>query len=250
MVVDPVIFSIGSISIYWYGLTYAIGFLFSYFFITHFSKDFGLKREVVEDAFFYFVISSVIGGRLFHIIFYDLTYYLNNLSEIIRFDRGGMSIHGGIFFGFLAILFVAKKNNVNLLKITDLFVIPASLGLSFGRLANFVNQELVGKVTNSIFGVEFVEFEGEKRHPVVLYESIKNMFTFQVLMFLFVIKKLQKTPGVITAWFLILFNGFRFIVDFMREPDVLIFLNISMGQFLSLIFFLVGIILLIKLKNK
>lgn len=243
--IDPIIITIFGINIYWYGLVYALGFLFTIYFTLKFEKQIGTSKQNIENTLLYTMIFAVLGGRLFHIIFYEPIYFLSNPIQILRFDNGGMSIHGGLVFGTISLYYFSKKYKFNLFKLTDILVIPLSLVLAFGRIANFINQELVGKPTNSLFGVNFNNYQ-EKRHPSQIYESIKNMLTFQIISYLYFIKKLK--TGLVTAWFLILYNWLRFLVDFSREPEVLITI-ISMGQLLSLIGTIFGICILIKLKN-
>ena len=189
---------------------------------------------------------GIIGGRLGHILFFDPIYYLNNLNELIRVDKGGMSIHGGLIGAILTLYYFSWKYKLNFLKLTDLFVIPTALGLAFGRLANFINQELVGKITSSSLGVVFPLYDDEIRWPSTIFESIKNMFTFQILFYLFYFKKLK--TGLLTAWFLILYNFGRFFIDFLRVHELSLGI-ISMGQFLSLIFGFAGLLLLFYLNK-
>ncbi len=242
---SPVAFEIFNLQIHWYGIVYALGFLLSYVFIIKNTKHTNLEKEKQENIFLSFMVFSVIGGRIFEIIFYDLTYYLQNPLKVFAVWQGGMSIHGGILFGFLTLYYYSRKYKANLLKLTDLYVIPASLALAFGRLANFVNQELVGKITSSKLGVVFPLYDNNTRWPTTLFESFKNLITFQILFYQFTFKKLK--PGIITATFLILYNILRFFIDFLREPAVSLGI-ISMGQLLSLIFGIAGIILYIKIK--
>lgn len=246
MAIDPVAISVFGINIYWYGLVYAIGFLLSYFFIQYFAKLEKIKKDDIEDIFFYFIILSVIGGRLFHIIFYNFSYYLENPIKILAVWEGGMSIHGGFLFGFLVLFYFSKKKRISLLKLTDIFSVPAALGLAFGRLANFVNQELVGKITNSSLGVIFPNYDDNTRWPTTIFEGFKNLITFNILFFILIYKKTK--PGIITAWFLILYSFPRFVIDFLREPEVFI-LFISMSQLLSLISGFIGIYLLYYLRK-
>ncbi|MCA9459912.1 MAG: prolipoprotein diacylglyceryl transferase [Nanoarchaeota archaeon] len=182
---DPVIFSIFGIEIYWYGLFYVIGFLFAYFFILKFSSEFGFSKEKIEDIIFWTMLFGILGGRLGHILFYDPIYYFSNLSEIIRVDKGGMSIHGGLIGAIVTLYYFSWKDKLDFLKLTDLFVIPTALALAFGRLANFINQELVGNVTSSSLGVVFPLYDDKVRWPSTIFESIKNMITFQILIYLF-----------------------------------------------------------------
>jgi phosphatidylglycerol:prolipoprotein diacylglycerol transferase len=244
---DPVAFTIFGLSIYWYGLVYALGFLFTYWFVRLHAKEIGATKETLEDILFYGMLFGILGGRLGHIIFYQLDYFLMFPAEIIRVDRGGMSIHGGLIGGALAIIYQARKHKVNVLKFFDFLVIPLSLVMVFGRIANFINQELVGNITTSPFGVNFSLVDDAIRHPSQLYESIKIMFVFQVMLYLKYAKQLK--AGIITSWFLILYNGLRFIVNFTREPEVYVG-PIGMGQVLSLMFTIAGIVLLVYLNKK
>ena len=245
--ISPIAIEIFGLQIYWYGIVYAIGFMSSYFFIIHYSSRIGLKKENLENLYFYFMIFSVLGGRIFEILFYNLGYYLENPLKVFAVWQGGMSIHGGILFGFLTILYFAKKYKINPLKITDVFVVPVALFLAFGRLANFVNQELVGKITSSKIGMVFPLYDDNLRWPTQIFEGFKNLITFEILYSAFIFKTLK--TGTLTAWFLILYNFGRFIIDFLREHDVS-FGYISMGQVLSLIYAAAGIILLVKINKK
>ena len=241
---NPVAFSVFGLDIYWYGLTYAIGFLFSYFFIIKFAKEFEFKSEFIEDVFFNVMIWSVLFGRLFYVLFYNPIFYLNNPFEIIAVWHGGMSIHGGIFGAFITLYYFSKKYKIHVLKLTDLFILPASLALAFGRLANFINQELVGKITTSNLGIVFPLYDENKRWPYQLFEGFKSLIIFEILLFIYFFKKLK--TGVLTGLFLVLFSLGRFILDFLREPDILFFEFISVGQVFSLIYAIIGIIILFK----
>lgn len=244
--IDPIAFSIFGLDIRWYGVSYALGFFLTYLYIIYFSKLFKYNKEEMEDTFFYFMIFSVLGGRVFEIIFYDLSYYVANPIKVFYVWQGGMSIHGGIFLGAISLWYFSKKYKFDYYKILDLYVVPAALALSIGRLANFVNQELVGKVTNSSLGVVFPLHDDNVRWPTTIFESAKNLVTFQVLLYLKFFKSLK--PGLITAWFLILYNLGRFFIDFLREPDVLIGF-ISMGQLLCLVYGLFGVWMLFRINK-
>lgn len=248
--INNIALSIFGLNIYWYGIVYVLGFLFSYYFVLKFAKVFGFQKDLIEDILLWTMFVSVLFGRLFHIIFYDPVFYLNHLSQIIRFDRGGMSIHGGFFGSVLVFYIYSKKYNLNILKLTDLFAMPTAFVLSIGRIANFINQELVGRITsNSFFGVVFPKYDNNLRWPTTLFESFKNMFVFQFLIYFNFIKSSYKKTGFITGWFLVLYNFLRFFIDFLREPDVFIYF-ISMGQILSLIYGFIGIWILYKFVYK
>lgn len=245
--INPIAISFFEIDIYWYGLSYFIGFLFTYFFILSQAKSFNIKKEILEDIFFYSVLFGLIGARIFHVLFYNFSYYLNNPIKIFYFWEGGMAIHGAGFTFLLIIYYFSKKYNINYFKITDLFLIPAGFATSIGRIANFINQELVGTITSSKIGITFPLYDNQNRWPTQLFESTKNMITFQTLLYLNYFKKLKH--GTITALFLIFYNFGRFIIDFLRVHDNSLGL-ISMGQLLSLIFGIFGIYILIKINNK
>lgn len=247
MAIDPVALSLFGLDIRWYGITYVLGFLFSYFFILYYSKEFGIKKEIAEDIFFYLMIFSVLGGRVFYILFYNPLYYLMNPLEIFFVWQGGMSIHGGIIGAFLTLYYHSKKYKIHLFDLTDLFLIPTALGLAFGRLANFVNQELVGTVTKSNLGIVFPLHDDQTRWPYQIFAAAKNMLTFQVMYFLFIFKKLRK--GTLTAIFMIMYSFGRFFLDFIRVPTVDLGI-ISMGQLLNLVFGLVGIYILYMIYKK
>jgi phosphatidylglycerol:prolipoprotein diacylglycerol transferase len=212
----------------------------------HYSKIEKISKEKSENIFFYLMIFSVIGGRLAEIIFYNPIYYISNPLKIFFVWEGGMSIHGGLIAGLLTLYYFSKKYKINFLKLTDIYSIPLSAALAFGRLANFINQELVGKVTTSKLGIVFPLYDKQTRWPYQIFAATKNMLIFQILYSQYIFNKLK--PGMITAWFLILYNLGRFLIDFLREPTISIGI-ISMGQILSLGFATFGIYLLIKIKN-
>lgn len=244
---DPIAFTIFGLDIHWYGIMYSIGFLFGYIFLMHYSKYFKIEKDKLENIYLFVLIFSVISARLFEILVYNPAYYFSNPLKIFAVWQGGMSIHGGILGGILTLLYFSKKYKITFLKLTDIFVVPLSLALAFGRLANFINQELVGTPTNSSLGIIFPNYDNIKRWPYQIFASAQNIITFQILYYLQEFKKLK--TGTITALFFILYNLGRFLIDFMREPTIDLGI-ISMGQLLSLIYAAAGIILYIKINSK
>lgn len=236
--INKIALEIFGLQIYWYGIVYSLGFLLSYFFITHHTKNLKIKKEDSENIFFNFMISSVIGGRLFEVLIYEPSYYFSNLTKIFAVWDGGMSIHGGILLGILSLYYSSKKYKVSLLSLTDIYSIPASAALAFGRLANFINQELVGKPTQSIIGIIFPENDSLRRWPTQLFESVKNLITFQILYATYIFNKTK--PGTITALFLTIYSLGRFLIDFLREPSTIYF-GIPVGQFLNLTYTIFGL---------
>jgi phosphatidylglycerol:prolipoprotein diacylglycerol transferase len=246
MAINPIAISIFGLEIYWYGIMYVVGFLFGLWFIKKYNNIKNLTNETLDDIGFYAILFSVLGGRIFEIVFYQFSYYLANPLQVFAVWNGGMSIHGGIFFGIGAIYYQAKKHKINPLQLIDLFVIPASLMLAFARLTNFINQELVGKITTSSMGVVFPRVDTELRHPYQIYLGLKNLIVFQIIFYLNSFNKLK--PGTITAIFLILFNTGRVIVDIFKVPDVQVGI-VTMGQILSLAFIGIGCYILYKNKK-
>lgn len=244
--IDPILAQIGPFTLYWYGLMYVLGFLFSYVLLSYLRKDSLLSKDQFETAFLWIMISSVIGGRIGYILFYNLPFYLSNPEFILRVDMGGMSIHGGLLGAALGVFFLARKFKKSFYELSDFFVLPAGFGLAFGRIGNFINQELIGTTTNSPFGVRFESVDNALRHPYQLYASAKNLLIFHVLLYLKLFKQMK--PGILTLYFILLYNLGRFILDFYREPTISLGI-ISLGQVLCLVFILVSSYFLWKLST-
>jgi phosphatidylglycerol:prolipoprotein diacylglycerol transferase len=176
-----------------------------------------------------------------------LQYYLQEPTEIIALWKGGMSFHGGFLGVVIAMILVAKKYKISLLSILDFIAPLVPLGLGFGRIGNFINAELWGRPTHFFLGMIFPNVDGIPRHPSQLYESFfEGLVLFIALWFY---SKQKREPGQIAALFLMLYGTFRFLIEFTREPDSflgLLFLNFSMGQWLSIPMFLAGIYLFKK----
>lgn len=249
---DPIIFEIAGLQIRWYGIVYAIGFLTLYFVLNFLIKQKAIpnfEKEDVEPFLIGLIITLVIGARFFHCFIYYPTYYFENPLEILQVWKGGLSFHGAFLFMTLWIWYFCKHRKIPFLTLTDYLVFPIALFLAIGRMANFSNGELVGKLTNVSWGVNFVnnpKYEGSFRHPTQIYESLKNLFLFLVLMS---VKFLQGhifrryTPGLMTGIFLIGYGILRFLIEFLKESMVII-LGLNMGQILSIFVFIFGIYLI------
>ncbi len=248
---DPVALEIFSLEIRWYSLAYIFGILVGWILAKKlFIQNIKIKKNF-DDFLTYIIIGIIFGGRLGYIFIYNLNYYLNNPLDIFKIWQGGMSFHGGLIGIILASIIFAKKNNQNAFLYLDIVALVAPIGIFFGRIANFINSELYGTITNVPWAVIFIQIDNFPRHPSQLYEALlEGIFLFLLLIY-FKNKFLNK-PGVISALFLIFYSIFRFFVEFYREPDEqlgYIFFNLSMGQVISLIFLLSGI-LLFYLKNE
>ena len=251
---DPVAFQIMSFEIRWYSLAYIAGIIIGWMLC---KKIFIQKSDINEkfdDYVTYLVIGMIIGGRLGYIIFYNFSYYINNFFDIFKVWEGGMSFHGGLIGIIVASILFSKKNNQDSFLYMDLVSLVAPIGIFFGRLANFINSELYGTPTDIPWAVTFIQVDNLSRHPSQLYEAIlEGVILFIILMY-FKNKDYLKKPGLISGLFLIFYSLFRFFIEFVRVPDeqlgYLIF-ELSMGQIISLIFFVIGIILFyFKNENK
>ena len=245
---DPVAIQIFSVEIRWYSLAYIIGILIGWILSKRvFINDPRLK-EKFDDYITYIIIGINIGGRLGYVLLYNFDYYLNNLIDIFKIWQGGMSFHGGLI-GIIAVsVLFAKKNNQNPFIYLDVVSIVAPIGIFFGRIANFINSELYGIETNLPWSVQFIQIDNLYRHPSQLYEAIFEGLILFIILIYFRKKGFMKIPGLISGLFLIFYSIFRFLIEFVRVPDEqlgYIFLNLTMGQVISFIFFLIGSYLVI-----
>jgi len=242
---DPVAIELFSLEIRWYSLAYLFGIIFGWVLAKKlFIQNIEVKNKF-DDYLTYLIVGIILGGRLGYIFIYNLSFYLNNPLDIFKIWQGGMSFHGGLIGVVFATVIFAKKNNQNSFLYMDIVALVSPIGLFFGRIANFINSELYGTITNLPWAVTFVNVDNIPRHPSQLYEALlEGLFLF--LLLIYFRKKFSNKPGIISALFLILYSTFRFFVEFYRVPDEqlgYIFLNLTMGQIVSLIFLLSGTIL-------
>ena len=251
---DPVAFQIISFEIRWYSLAYILGIIIGWILCKKiFIKNLDINQKF-DDYITYLIIGIIIGGRLGYVFFYNFNYYINNILDIFKIWQGGMSFHGGLLGIIVASIFFAKKNNQDLFVYTDLVSLVAPIGIFFGRLANFINSELYGKVTEVPWAVTFVQVDNLSRHPSQLYEAIFEGIILFMLLLHFRSKNFLTKPGLISGLFLIFYSVFRFCIEFFRVPDqqigYLIF-NLTMGQIISLVFIMIGtIVFYLKNENK
>ncbi len=248
--IDPVLFHLGSLEIRYYGLFYLIGFVIAYFMLKKLSKEksLNLNEDDLSDLLLYLIIGVVIFARLFYVIFYNLSYYWQNPLEAFAIWHGGLSFHGGLVGAAIAGYYFTKKKNIAFYDLADILVIPASIGLALGRIGNFLNSELYGRVTNLPWAVKFKDASGF-RHPSQIYESIKNLIMFTTLWNL----RNKKLPKGFLFWtFVTMYGAFRFLIEFAREPDPqlgFILGPFTMGQFLTFPMFVIGLIMLFNLRK-
>ena len=251
---DPVLIDFGFMVIRWYSLAYILGIIIGWILCKKiFIKNLDINQKF-DDYITYLIIGIIIGGRLGYVLFYNFNYYINNILDIFKIWQGGMSFHGGLLGIIIASILFAKKNNQDLFVYTDLVSLVAPIGIFFGRLANFINSELYGKVTEVPWAVTFVQVDNLSRHPSQLYEAIFEGIILFILLLYFRSKNFLAKPGLISGLFLIFYSVFRFCIEFFRVPDeqigYLIF-NLSMGQIISLVFIMIGtIVFYLKNENK
>ncbi len=244
---DPVAIQIFTFEIRWYSLAYIAGILIGWFL----SKKFFILDEIIKEKFddylTYVILGIIVGGRLGYILFYNLNYYLNNFIDIFKIWQGGMSFHGGVLGIIFVTIVFSKKNNNNPFNYLDIISLVAPIGIFFGRISNFINSELYGIETNLPWAVKFVNIDDVYRHPSQLYEAtFEGLILFMILLY-YRKKGFLNKPGLISGIFLSIYSFFRFFIEFLRVPDeqlgYLIF-NLSMGQIISIIFFIIGVYLI------
>ena len=250
---DPVAIQFFSFEIRWYSLAYIVGILFGWILS---KKIFISNAEIkikFDDYITFLILGIIIGGRLGYIFIYNFSYYLTNLLDIFKIWQGGMSFHGGLIGIIISSIWFAKKNNQNPFNYLDIVSLVAPIGIFFGRIANFINSELYGIETNLPWGVKFIQVDDLYRHPSQLYEALFEGIILFIILLYFRNKGLLKTPGIISSLFLIFYSIFRFVIEFFRAPDNqlgYLILNLTMGQIASLIFLLIGILIITNYANK
>ena len=249
---DPVAFQIFSVEIRWYSLSYIFGIILGWFYCKKFLIKDKKINNLFDDLITYLILGIIIGGRLGYVIFYNPVYYSKNLIEIFMIWNGGMSFHGGVLGTIIATYVFGKKNNINCYIFLDLIAMSAPIGIFLGRISNFINSELYGRQTDIFWAVIFKKIDNLSRHPSQIYEAFfEGIILFILLNFTFK-KYFFKSPGIISSIFIIFYSLFRFLIEFTREPDAqlgFIFLNFTLGQIISIIFFIAGLSLFYK-KNE
>lgn len=245
--INPVLVTLGPFQIRYYGLIYALGFIVAYLMLRSFirQKKLHMEERDLDTFLLYLIIGVILGARLAYILLYNLSFYLHHPLEFIMIWHGGLSFHGGLGGAVIASWLFCRKKKVSFLHLADYMVIPTALALALGRIGNFLNGELWGRMTDVPWAVKFQGVEGF-RHPSQVYESAKNFLIFFVL--LWQIKKEHK-EGYIFGVFLLLYGILRFLVEFVREPEIYIG-PLTMGQVLSIPVFLIGAYLVIKKSGR
>ena len=259
---DPVLIDFGFLQIRWYSISYILGILLGWAYASKlirktakdkYSVD-NITKTQLDDLIIYLILGIIIGDRLGYIILYNFQYYSQNIIEIFKIWEGGMSFHGGLLGVVISILVFSNKNKLNFFKFSDIVSCVAPIGIFLGRIANFINGELYGKISNLPWAVIFPNGGSVSRHPSQIYEALlEGVLLFILINFLALKKNLLIKTGYISGLFLILYSILRIFSEIFREPDShigYIFNYFSLGILLSLLTLIIGFVIIFIKKNE
>ena len=261
---SPVALDLGFFELRWYSLAYLAGIFLGYWYLLKLLGQPGapMARRHADDLVFYSSLGIIFGGRLGYVLFYNLPYYAENPIDILKLWDGGMSFHGGVIGTSLGILYLARREGLQWLRLHDYVACTVPFGLFFGRLANFVNAELWGAPTGVPWGVRFPEVAdglqilGPARHPSQLYEALlEGLVLAAILGVMFWRSQARYEPGKLVGAFIFFYGIFRFAVEFVREPDTQLIefaaaTGLHMGQWLTLPMIIGGAYLMATAKKR
>jgi len=258
---DPVFIDLGFFQIKWYSIAYIMGIILGWAYALKIIKELQnntenlkpIKRSDFDDLLVYLVLGIILGGRLGYVIFYNLEYYIQNSFEIFKLWQGGMSFHGGLLGVIVAIFVFSKNKNTDFFKYSDIIACVAPIGLFLGRIANFINGELFGKISTLPWAVIFPNGGNIGRHPSQIYEAIlEGIILFVLINFLALKKNLIIKTGYVSSFFLITYSILRIFSENFREPDQHIgylFNYFSMGTVLSIVTLISGFLIIFFIKK-
>ena len=257
---DPVFIDLGVFQIRWYSIAYIIGIILGWIYaikiIKRMSKQHNftlVEPKIFDELIIYLILGIIFGGRLGYVIFYNFEYYTKNLFEILKLWEGGMSFHGGLLGVIIATIIFSKIKRINFFYFADIICCVAPIGLFLGRIANFINGELFGKISTLPWAVVFPNSDNIARHPSQIYEAILEGIILFILINFFALKKqLLLRTGYVSGLFLIFYSIARIVGENFREPDQHLgyFFNyFSMGVMLSFATFLAGCFIILFIKN-
>ena len=248
--------SIGPLAVRWYSLAYIAGIILGWMYISRLQRrmtHLPMRPSQLDDMIMWAVFGVILGGRLGYVLFYNPGYYLAHPMEILTVWEGGMSFHGGMLGVIIAFYLFSRRHGFPFLSVMDLVAMAAPVGLFFGRLANFINGELFGRVTDHPWGMVFPRGGPSPRHPSQLYEAVLEGAVLFILLFVVAwFRDGLDRRGLISGLFLLGYGMARFSVEFVREPDAhlgLLAIGLSMGQWLCLPMILVGLFLVVRSKH-
>lgn len=252
--VSPEIFSLGPLTVRWYGLLFAIGFLFGYNHGEKMFKHENIDLKLLESLFIYLIVATIVGARLGHVFFYGWEYYSQHPIEILYVWQGGLASHGGVIGILVALSYWSLKvSKRSLLWVLDRVVVPSALVAALIRFGNLMNSEIYGIPTDLPWGVIFERNrETVAKHPTQIYESLSYLFTFGVVMYMYWKTKAKDYQGLIVGVFFVIVFSTRFFIEFIKEEQEAFEkgMMLNMGQWLSIPFVIAGIILIILALKK
>jgi len=243
---DPVIFTLGSITIRWYGILFSAGFVIGYYTMRWIYLAENKNIEELDRLLWYLIAGTLIGARLVHCLFYEPDYYLNDPIKILYIWEGGLASHGGTIGIMFSIYFYQRSVSMSYLWLLDRLSIPIALTAFFIRIGNFINSEIIGLPSNLPWAIVFAKVDDIARHPAQLYEAGSYLGIYLLLLFLYTKVKIQNKPGALFG--VLLFTVFfsRFFIEFVKinqeNYDTALILNT--GQLLSIPFMITGLVLL------
>ena len=238
--IDPVIGQLFGMYLWWYGFSYTLGFLGLFHWLRTVRDSLEMDVRQVYDLTIFMAAGVLLGGRMVEVIFYESAYYSNHLYHILWIWLGGMSTHGILFGGTLGAWLFCRLHKKSFLTLADELVFPAALIMGLGRLGNFVDGQIVGSITDVWWAFKFPDAEGF-RHPVVLYDGLKNLLLIPVLLFL---RRINPPRGVLLGSFLFGYGFFRIFIDFFRDYRTELF-GLPPGQEFNIGMSIIGVALII-----
>ncbi|SDJ00436.1 Prolipoprotein diacylglyceryl transferase [Ferrimonas sediminum] len=246
--IDPVIVEIGPLALRWYGLMYLVGFLGAMAMLNRHADKPGSSwsRDQVSDLLFYAFLGVVLGGRLGYVFFYGWQWLLEDPLYLFRITEGGMSFHGGLLGVIAAMVFIAKRQKRTFWQVADLVAPTIPIGLGAGRIGNFINGELWGRVSDVPWAMIFPGAGPLPRHPSQLYEAILEGLVLFLLLAWY--KRCTDKPGAVAGMFLIGYGCARFLIEYVRQPDahMSLYWGFSMGQLLTVPMLAYGLYLILR----
>ena len=255
---DPILFSLGFLSVRWYSLSYIFGILLGWWLgkriINHILKISDLKFKIKEfdDFITYIIVAIIIGGRLGYVILYNFGYYISHPIEIFKVWEGGMSFHGALVGIIIGTYLFSSRRNIPVFFLLDIVACVSPVGIFLGRIANFINGELIGKTTSVPWSIIFPAVDELSRHPSQLYEAFLEGLVLFFILNKIIFRQTYKI-GICSSLFLIFYGIFRIVSEFFREPDAQLgyFLNyFSMGTILSFFMIVAGLLIFNILRKK
>ena len=253
--IDPVAIALGPLVIRWYALAYVAGIVLGYYYVAWLNRRRQFfSAKALEDLILYAVLGVMLGGRVGYILFYNLPYFLEHPLQMLVIWQGGMSFHGGLTGVLVAFYLFARRHKISYLHTLDYLAVATPIGLFFGRIANFINGELYGRVTTSQWGMVFPTGGDLPRYPSQLFEAaLEGAALFILLGVLATKTRALYYKGVLGGVFILGYGMARFFVEFFREPDIqlgLLALGFSMGQWLCVPMMVYGIYLLLTARHR